>query len=541
MIRLRLIFIPLLLLLLLPGVLTARETKDIIEDTFEESSGSGLEIDTNPSGVRVYVDGESRGYTPLVIYPAPGIHLIRLIRDGYKERSFNVNIFSNSRLTVLIKMEAILGFAMVSVYREKDSSELRPLNPQIYTNTEDTTPIILPNDNKILLSLPVGYNTIKIRAFGWEDSLKTILVNEYTTAVVDIFMKPAVFKVVNVSQSRKLFNPMNPGSLGVTEYSFEVSAPGTGALTILDTNESVVYEKQFEQFDTWIQNVTWDGKDSQGNPYPEGVYIVLLEASAPPELIQEEEKPFFIAMKTEISYSVVIFPLSVESGISGLTFAPLPHALPKGSFQINANLLLGSFRVPSVSQDDERKFLFPFSISMRISPFNRFELITVFNITPQSENVTGLGILGSAKYNFLDGKGSVPLAFSIGASYAGTNSNGEYPISPGRGIGFYTPLSFELTNLSIAFCPVIFWHGPEGLIPQLLLSTGVLYHGSWITGGISARYEFDFEDNTRSRLLTGMEVNLFPPPSNLFFSFRGGVVYQQDIGGYGGVGIGLIY
>jgi len=178
---------------------------------------------------------------------------------------------------------------------------------------------------------------------------------------------------------------------------------------------------------------------------------------------------------------------------------------------------------------------------MRISPFNRFELISVFNITPRMEDIIGLGISGSVKYNFLDGNGSVPLAFSLGASYAGTNSNGEYPLSPGRGVGFYTPLSLELTNLSIAFCPIIFWHGPEGLIPQLLLSTGVLYRGSWLTGGISARYEFDFEDNARSRLLAGAEINLFPPPSNFFFSFRGGIVYQRDIGWYGGVGIGLIY
>jgi len=539
----RLIFVPLLLLLLLPGALSARETKDIVSDNFEESSGAGLEIDTNPSGVRVYIDGVDCGLTPLVTYPVPGIHFIRLTRDGYKERSFNVNIFSTSRLTVSIKMEAIRGLAMVSIYREKNSPESRPLNPQIYTNAldENTTPVSPDNDNKILLSLPVGYNTIKVRAFGWENSLKTILVDEYNTVVADIFMKPAVFKVENIHQSRKRFNPMNPGRLGVTEYSFEVSAPGTGIFMILDANGSTVYEKHFEKFDTWVQNITWDGKDSQGIPHPEGVYMVSLEASALPEFIQEEDKPFFIAMKTEINYSAVIFPLSVESGISGLTFTPLPHALPEGSFQINATILFGSFCAPSITQEDERNFSFPFSISMRISPLNRFELTTVFSITPHLENTIGFGILGSVKYNFFNGSGSVPLAFSLGASYAGTNTNGEYPISPGRGIGFYTPLSLELTNFSIAFCPVIFWHGPEGLIPQLLLSTGALYRGSWFTGGISMRYEFDFEDDARSRLLAGIEVNLFPPPSNLFFSFRGGIVYQQDIGGYGGVGIGLIY
>jgi hypothetical protein len=543
MIRMRFILIPLLLLLLLPGALTAREAKDIVADTFEEVSGVGLEIYTNPSGIRVYIDGVDQGYTPIIINnPTPGIHSIRLIDDDYRERSFNVNLFSTSRLIISIKMEAIRGLVTLSVYREQNSPEQLPFNPQIYADVPDgtTAPITPSNDNKTPLRLPIGYNTIEIRAFGWENSFNRIYVEEYITNVVDVYMKPAVFRVENVYQSRKRFNPMNPGSLGITEYSFEVSAPGTGTFTILDANESVIFEKQFEHFDTWVQNLTWDGRDSQGVPCPEGVYMVVLEASAPPYLIKEEEKPFFIAMKIEINYSTIIFPLSVESGIAGLTFTPLPHTLPVGSYQINANLLFGSFIAPSVLQEDERKFLFPFSISMRISPFNRFELISVFNITPRMEDIIGLGILGSVKYNFLDGNGSVPLAFSLGASYAGANSNGEYPLSPGRGVGFYTPLSLELTNLSIAFCPIIFWHGPEGLKLQLLLSTGVLYHGSWLTGGISARYEFDFED-TRSRLLAGVELNLFPPPSNLFFSFRGGIVYQRDIGGYGGVGIGLIY
>jgi len=544
MIRLRLILMPLLLLFFLPDVLAARETKDIVEDTFEEVSGIGLEIYTNPSRARVYIDGADRGYTPLFINDLnPGIHSVRLVLDGYIERFFTINIFNTSRLIVSIKMNDLRGLAMVSVYREQNSPEPLPLNPQIYANVPEgnTTPVIPTDDNKILLDLPVGYNTIKIRAFGWEDSNQNIYVDEHITNVVDVYMKPAVFRVENVYQSRKRFNPMNSGKLGVTEYSFEVSTPGTGTFTILDANESVVFEKKFEHFDTWVQSLTWDGRDSQGFPYPEGVYMAVIEASAPPYLIKEGEKPFFMAMKIEINYSTVIFPLSVESGIAGLTFTPLPHALPGGSYQINANLLFGNFHAPSASQEDERKFLFPFSISMRISPFNRFELTTVFNITPRLEDVIGLGISGSVKYNFLDGNGSVPLAFSLGASYAGTNSNGEYPLSPGRGVGFYAPLSLELTNFSIAFCPIIFWHGPEGLIPQLLLSTGVLYHGSWLTGGISARYEFDFEDKEKSRLLTGVEINLFPPPSNLFFSFRGGIVYRWDVDWFCGVGIGLIY
>jgi hypothetical protein len=533
-----------ILFFLLPAAITAREVSDIAGDSFEETSGFGLEIHTNPSGVKVYIDGTERGLTPVFIdNPDTGIHYIRLSLDGYKERILSVNLFNTSRLIVSIKMEEIRGFAFVSVFREADSPEKLPLNPLIYAKVPDEIllPIIPSNDNKILLSLPVGYNTIKVRAFGWNDSSITVLVNEDVTVPVDFFMKPAVFKVDNFTQSRKRFNPMNPGNLGITEYRFEVTTPVTGTFKILDTNSNVVYEKQFEQFNTWTINITWDGKDSAGISYPEGIYYVQIEVSAVPEFVQEKNESILLKLKTEISFSAAIFPLSVEGGISGLVFAPLPNVLPQGSYQFNANLNFGNFLMPKNLQNEEMKFCFPFNIAMRISPFNRFELTTVFNLLPYLKNLAGWGVSGSVKYNILDGSGSVPLAFSLGTSFFWTSRNSEYPLSPGHGAGFYMPFSVELTDFSIPFCPAVYWYGYEEITPQVLLSTGVLYRSGWITAGLSTRYELDFKENAKSRLLTGIEACLFPPPSNLFFTFQSGIIFQQNIGWFGGIGIGLIY
>jgi hypothetical protein len=538
------LFLLSLFLFLLPAVLSGREARDITSDSFEETSGSGLEIHTNPSGVKVFIDGVERGLTPVLIdNPGNGLHNIRLSRDGYKDRIFNVNLFNASRLIVSIKMEEVRGIAIVSVYRDTDSPELLPLNPLIYANVPDDIklPIVPSNDNKIFLSLPAGLNTIKVRAFGWEDSSINVLVNEDTVAAVDFFMKPAAFKVENITQSRKCFNPMNPGSLGVTEYRFEVSAPGTGAFKLLDSNNNLVYEKQIEQFNTWTVNITWDGRDSSGVLCPEGVYSVVIEVSGVPEFFNNKIELIFVKTKTEISFSNLIFPLSVDSGISGLTLTPLPHVLAQGSYQFSVNLLFGSFPLSKDAKDAENEFAFPFSIGMRISPFSRLELSTVFDIVPRLKNSAGWGVSGSLKYNILNGDNSIPLAFSLAASYSWTSPNGESPLSPGLGAGFYTPVSVELTNISVAFCPAIYWYGPEGITPVLLLSTGVLYHSGWITSGISIRYEFDFKDNSRSRLLAGLEAFLFPAPSYLFFSFQGGVSFQQSIGWFGGAGIGLIY
>jgi len=182
----------------------------------------------------------------------------------------------------------------------------------------------------------------------------------------------------------------------------------------------------------------------------------------------------------------------------------------------------------------------PFKFAMRISPVNKLELTTIFNINPLVENQTGWGVSGSVKFNILNA-GAVPLAMSAAASYSWAGKNGEMPLSPGRGAGLHIPLSLELSNFSIALCPAVFWRGPEGITPEMLLSAGVMYKGGWFNAGLSARSEFNFEDDAKPRTLAGAQIYFYPPPSIFYFSLQGGIVYHDDIRGYGGVGIGVIY
>jgi hypothetical protein len=521
----------LIFLCLFPALLQAREASGITGDSFEEISGRGLVIRTNPSGVKVFIDGAERGITPLTFDNLlPGEHSVRLNKEGYRERNFNVTLFSTSRLVVSIEMEEERGVVMVSVHRAAGSPETLPLNPQIYTGAlnETETAVTLSSDNA-LLSLPTGYRTIRARAFGWEDSRVTVLVDGTNAVTADIYMKPAVFKLENISQSRRRFNPMNSGSLGVTEYRFEVSAPGAGTITITDRDGLIVFEKRLGAFDSWFQSVSWDGRDDNGRPLPKGIYTILIEASALQEFSADYNETVSLKLETEIDYSAGIFPLSLKSGISGLTFAPMPNVLPPGSYQFEAGIAyVNSF--------------LPFEIGMRVSPFKKMELATVFNINPRLENKTGWGITGSAKYNFFDSDSS-PLLFAAGVSYAWASENGDAPLSAGRGVGLFTPLSLELSNFSIVFTPAIFWRGPEGLVPALLLSAGALYNGGWFNTGLSMRCEFDFTENAESpKFLSGAQVYFLPPPSNFFVSLSAGLWTQNsNTGGYGGITIGLLY
>ncbi|MCL2765785.1 MAG: PEGA domain-containing protein [Treponema sp.] len=497
----------------------------ITGDNFEEVDGRGLAIRTNPQGVRIFIDGVERGITPAVFENlVSGEHHIRLSREGFKDRNFNVTLFNTSRLVVSIEMEEARGIALVSIYKEQDSP--LPFNPQIFANASSI------NENKNELSLPLGYNTIRVRAFGWEDASVTVLVDEHATAAADILMRPAAFKMENASVSRRRFNPLNSGQLGITEYRFEVTAASAGALTIRNSQGITVYTEQLKPFDTWVQHVTWNGRDEEGNPLPQGIYTVLIEAET-----------VSLKMETEISYSVNTFPLSLSSGISGLVFSPMPHVLPAGSYQFNAGILCFTEKKINADKSIFNPIGFPFKIGMRVSPLEKLELATVFNINPYLHDHAGWGVGGSVKYNFLKG----PFLLSAAGSYSWADSRGEYPLSAGKGAGFHLPLSYEFKlagsgAFSFVLCPALFWKGPQGLSPEFLLSAGLLYHGSFFNAGLSARYEQDFTFAENRNFHAGAEAHIFPAPSNLVFSLKAGTqIRKEQAGLFGYIGMGLIY
>jgi len=515
--KLRITFI--FFILCLPSLLAARAPTLIIGEHFEERAGKGMEIHTNPAGVKVFINGIERGLTPVSFDEIlPDEYSIRLTRDDYETQEFNITVHSHSRLFIAIEMKRMQGQASISVFMEQEGSEPLLFEPQLFTRAaNNNAAITLCSDNKAQLNLHTGYHTITIRAFGWEDSSVTLLIEHNAVVTADIYMKPAVFRLQNLTQRRERLNPLNAGNLGITEYRFEVSAPGEGFIKILDSNGTTVYTRQLNQFNTWIQRETWNGRDTYGNLLPQGYYTVVIEAES-----------LSLQLETEINYSQSIFPQSLESSIAGLSFAPLPHVLPPGSYQFDAGIQYDSSA-------------FPFKINMRVSPYNRLELTTFFNINPSIKNQTGWGVSGSIKYNFTDGTGSIPLAFSAGVSYAWANENGEYPLSPGRGAGLYVPVSLELKSFSFVFCPALFWRGPQGLTPELFLSAGILYRDNWFNAGISARFELDFSDD-KIKLFAGAEARFYPPPSNFVFSCQAGLrKINESLSFFGGLGIGVIY
>jgi hypothetical protein len=555
---------------ILPPALEAQNVSDITGDSIEEVEGRGLLVRTKPSGAKVFIDGVERGQTPLSISTlGSGEYSLRLVKDGYKDRRLKITMSSRSRLVVSIEMNEAEGQDLLNIRHAapassnsvsdsaSDSASVSaalsadplgagrlPFNPVIIAGGETLNPVtIAPGP---LITLPVGIRTIQVRAFGWEDAAVTVHVRENRVQTADIYLNPAAFSISRPALSRSRFNPGNSGALGTTEFRFEVSAPGTAVITIRDSAGRAVYTAELGEFETWSQTVVWRGRGPDGNPLAGGIYTALIEAES---ASVDGPVKSSISLETEIDPSINIYPLSLSGGISGLIFTPVPAVLPRGSFQIDAGLLFGKV---SAFEPAEAAFSgLPFEAGLRFSLLDTLETAAVLNTSPKFGGKADWGITGSVKWVLLRGEETLPLALAAGFSFTWAENGGEAPLGPGRGAVLYVPLSYRFNSISVLFSPAIRWPGPSDPIPRLLLSAGVLYQGSHFTAGISLRPEFDFSKNDGSRFSSpadrmsvkmGGEIKFYPPPSNLVFSVLGGAwIRGTYAGGFGGLGIGIIY
>jgi len=538
--NLRFYFLFILLFFLIPCLLCAN---DIPPDRYEEIPGRGFEINTEPHRAKVFVDGVERGLTPLKLDNLiPGVYQIILQKEGYYERNFNIVLTDTRRLVVSMYMAEMFGTVNVTVTGEDGQL---PENPQLtYSGKPDDETVLITSDlienenhaASAELTLHAGFRTITARAFGWEDQTVTVLVEDNKTAELHITMKKAAFKINNITINRRRLNPNNYRNLGEIEFRYEVSAPGEGRFNVINSDGATIYTGDFRKYSEWLQKEKWNGRDYEGNPVPEGIYTILVEADG---TLGETDS---IQTEIEVSYSTGIFPMSLESGISGLMFSPLPNALPLRSHQLGISMLFGKFLVQNDDKENVNTFGFPFKISARIALFKRTEITAVFNLNPHPGYKLGWGLSGSLKYNFVSAE-KMPVSFAGVISYAWADENGDYPLSPGKGVGVHLPLAFEVKQFSITFSPAVFWRGPEGAVPEVLVSGGALYRGGMINAGLSYRCEINMESENIAKSLkhlAGAEIHI--TLLNFVISAHGGLWAKNGfIGGFGGIGIGTIF
>jgi hypothetical protein len=508
----------------------------VMGDIVEEVEGRGLLVRSEPSRATVYINGIERGLTPFTFETiAPGEYGVRLAKEGYGERWIWVSVRENSRLEVTLKLEAILGVLTLDIQRKAGSPppDRLALRPEIMVDGE--------LKNNTILSLPVGYRVVRVRAFGWEETVHSVYIHRDFSQKLTVEMQAAPFRMTGAELRRSRFNPANSGSLGTTEISFNVSAPGKGRIVIENQRGDTVFARDLAPFTTWSQSLVWNGRDGEGKPLPDGAYRVLALAESLPAdgsaLVEQRAE-----MTVNIDSSLNIYPLSASALVSGLFFSPLPESIPRGSLQLDGTLLFGSAVAAGTAWN-----ALPFATALRVSPVENFELAAALNITPYFDAGAVSAFGGSLKWAFAK-HGTGPAAAAT-LSYAWASRGTLTPFGAAVGLALSLPLSWRLReDLSLALSPGVFWTGEEGYpaetLPRLLLSGGLLVRRPALTAGLSlqSRFAIAGEDPGPGPFMAAAELRFFPPPSYMVFSLAGGAwVDSGRCGGFGGIGIGLIY
>jgi hypothetical protein len=511
----------------------------VMGDVVEEVEGRGLLVRSEPSRATVFINGIERGFTPFTFETIPpGEYGIRLTKEGYGERWIWVRVRENSRLEVTLNMEAILGILSLDIQRKAGSPppERLPLRPEITVDGELR--------NNTILSLPVGYRVVRIRAFGWEETVHSVYIQKDFSQALKVEMQAAPFSMTGADLRRSRFNPANSGALGRTEITFNVSAPGMGRIVIENQGGDTVFAQDLGPFATWSQSVAWNGRDGEGMPLPDGPYraLILAESLGAEGSRQVEQRAELIA---HIDSSLNIYPLSSTALVSGLFFSPLPETIPPGSFQIDGSLIFG--RAPAAGGAWEA---LPFAAALRFSPGGNFEMTGALNITPYFDKDAASALGGGLKWAFLrSGQGS-GLAAAVALSYAWANRGSLTPFGATAGVALSLPLSWRLGEaFSLAVNPGALWTGAGGYpgeaVPRILLSGGLLFRRPVFTAGLSLQSRLALpggEDPGFGPHMAAAELRFFPPPSNMVFSLLGGGWAEGgEYGGFGGIGIGLIY
>ena len=555
-----------IVLMFFPHALRAQTDSTLIPggDRIEETRGRGLVIHSRPGVARVYIDGIDRGNTPLFLEDArAGSYDVRLEKDGYVTRRISVSVRSGSRMEISLELRAAMGRITLNIQSGPDSpsAELLPLIPEVFvdghlyssrTSAYQDHPYHAYAQQG--LELPVGFRTIRVRAFGWEDYSVTLYIEEESNRELSVEMKAAALNIGSAGLSRRIINPLNPGTLGATTLYFEVSSPGLGYFTVFSPQNQAVYTQTLGPFETWYQSAVWNGRNATGEMLPDGIYTLVIRAIS----LHGDESPGIektLIREVEIDSAGVITPLALSSGKSGLLFSALPALLPKGSFQVEGSLMAGNFLNPLLALESTGAWnSLPFAFAFRVSPLNVLELCVSVNVLPFFQGEAYSAFSGGVKWLFPGSKAAdLSLDAAMGLVIAWSDKLALSPFGMASGIELYFPFRLNFGRiLSFTLSPAALWTGDNAFpwepVPRLLVSGGLAMQLAYVSAGLSMRSEFNFYGGRGwpPFIMAGGEVRIFPPPSSFVFSLMGGLWTRESsgsgtFGGFFGLGIGIIY
>lgn len=234
-------------------------------ETFKATDGSkraAMTVDADIPKTEVYLDGEFKGSTPLVLDPVyPGILRLTLRKEGFWARQYSIEIRPGETIKVYAELERARGILAV-------------------TNAPPAAEIEIDGKKagSARVGLSEGEHAVVVRAFGYLERRTRVAISGNGETTLDGALERAPFAVSVARLVKKSFNPDKTGKRGVSGVSFEASAPGRATLRAFDADGNAVRTIGAD-IASRRQTILWDGRDDSGNPLPDGHYILELRAS----------------------------------------------------------------------------------------------------------------------------------------------------------------------------------------------------------------------------------------------------------------------
>lgn len=496
-----------------------------------EDEDSGLRIKSEPSGAHVYLDNRYMGITPLTIDDIdPGQYTITIKKYGYYSESVWIR-YSGDYESYYFDLDEITGFLRVQT--DPPEAEIRYDSVWVPANR--------------MHELAVGSRTIRVRAFGYEETSRQVQIDERLVTELSVTLESARFDITALRSNRSSFNPRNAGLLGSARIQFRVSTYGRGRAEILDSQGKTVFSLDLGRFDTWQQGFQWDGRGSDGAPLPDGSYTVRIEGTG--DHAGEQDMAEVVLL---IDSSIVLRFRSLWSGSAGLLYAPSPEILPAGSLQVSSLAL-----AHASGSGDDAVVRVPVNLGLRagIGPRNLFELdASVGGIVGYSHDTVSLPWFVSAafKASLLRPAGTFGLSSCAQAKLTYQNTHTD-TLANFTGLSVGLPGGVHLGPVSLVFSPeMIFSWEAVGTDPPPPAAYGWLYSRFGLLLDLSAfsvgtsvslrSLRFDQGLGIDLPFQSALEAHWLIPGTQLIVSasVAGDFAASDDFYLFGGVGLGIL-
>ena len=365
----------------------------------------GVSINTAPEGASVYVDGDYAGRTPILLDVDEGNYDIAIRMIGYYPEIYEITYVEGEYQVIDVTLTEITGYLYITA--EPSDAEITIGGSSVSTGVTE---------------LRVGSYQVTIRAFGYEPHATQVDIRERQTTEIAVALEAAELELSDLTVTRKVLNPRNPGRLGEVVFTFKVTTYGSGTASIFDEEDQIIHTIDLARFTSWDQQFRWNGTDSDGRFADDGTYRIEVSANDGKGTI-DEIGPINLLVSSE----AVITYRSGWSGIAGTLYAPSAELLPLSSFQVS--ILGGGTVTDSAGR-------VPIQAFVRFPATKKLEIAVQGGVILNSTGTTPLSTGVSAKLDiFGSANGTAPVgvaAYAVATLLLRTTADSQTNFTGGR-------------------------------------------------------------------------------------------------------------